>query len=58
MKAVFIELPAFERHREEYLDDDSFRGLQVALMGNPEAGDQIAGTGGLRKLRFGDSRRG
>ena len=27
-------------------------------MGNPEAGDQIAGTGGLRKLRFGDSRRG
>ena len=46
MKAVFIELPAFERHREEYLDDDSFRGLQVALMGNPEAGDQIVGTGG------------
>ena len=27
-------------------------------MGNPEAGDQIVGTGGLRKLRFGDSRRG
>ncbi|HTC52720.1 MAG TPA: hypothetical protein VK700_12360 [Steroidobacteraceae bacterium] len=45
MKAVFIELPAFERHREEYLDDDSFRGLQLALMGNPEAGDQIVGTG-------------
>ena len=58
MKAVFIELPAFERHREEYLDDDSFRGLQMALMGNPEAGDPIVGTGGLRKLRFGDSRRG
>ena len=58
MKAVFIELPAFERHREEYLDDGSFRRLQLALMGNPEAGDQIVGTGGLRKLRFGDSRRG
>ena len=27
-------------------------------MGNPEAGDQIVGTGGLRKLRFGDLRRG
>jgi len=27
-------------------------------MGNPEAGDQIVGTGGLRKLRYGDSRRG
>jgi len=35
MQAVFIELPAFERHREEYLDDDSFRGLQAALMANP-----------------------
>ena len=57
MKAVFIELPAFERHRDDYLDDDGFGRLQVALMGNPEAGDLIAGTGGLRKLRFGDTRR-
>lgn len=36
MKAVFVELPAFERHRQGYLDDDGF----------------------LRKLRFGDPRRG
>lgn len=57
MKAVFIELPAFERHRGDYLDDDGFRQLQMALMANPEAGDVIEGTGGLRKLRFGDSRR-
>ena len=27
-------------------------------MGNPEAGEVIEGTGGLRKVRFGDSRRG
>ena len=57
MKAVFIELPAFERHRGDYLDDDGFRQLQLVLMANPEAGDVIEGTGGLRKLRFGDSRR-
>ena len=57
MKAVFIELPAFERHRDDYLDDDSFSQLQVALMANPAAGDSIEGTGGLRKVRFGDSRR-
>lgn len=57
MKAVCIELPAFERHREEYLDDDSFRRLQTTLMANSEAGDQIVGTGGLRKLCFSDSRR-
>jgi len=57
MKAVFIELPAFERHRDDYLDDDAFAQLQVELTVNPVAGDLIEGTGGLRKLRFKDSRR-
>ena len=58
MKAVFVELPAFERHRAEYLDDAAFRGLQDLLMKQPEAGDLIPETGGLRKLRFADARRG
>ena len=58
MKAVFVELPAFERHRERYLDDDHFQDLQLALMSDPEAGDMIPGAGGLRKLRFSDPRRG
>ena len=58
MKATFVELPAFFRHRASYLDDEAFRGLQEAMMMNPEAGDMIEGTGGLRKLRHGDSRRG
>jgi hypothetical protein len=34
-----------------------FRLLQEALMAHPEAGDLIEGTGGLRKLRFADTRR-
>ncbi len=58
MKAVFVELPAFERLRADYLDDAAFGRLQDALMKNPEAGDVIQGTGGLRKVRFADSRRG
>lgn len=58
MKATFIELPAFERNRSGYLDDEAFRELQNALMAEPEAGDVIEGTGGLRKLRFSDKRRG
>jgi hypothetical protein len=58
VKAAFVELPAFERHRANYLDDDAFRELQNSLMLNPEAGDLIPGTGGLRKLRFADERRG
>jgi len=58
LKALFVELPAFARHRAEYLDDDAFRRLQVVLLREPEAGDVMAGTGGLRKLRFPDRRRG
>ena len=58
MKAVFVELPAFERHRADYLDDAAFGALQRALMKDPEAGEIIEGTGGLRKMRFADARRG
>ena len=49
---TFIELPAFERHRERYLPDDSFRALQQVLSRRPDAGDLIQGTGGLRKIRW------
>lgn len=58
MKAVFVELPPFERYRAEYLDDEAFLRLQRLLMLNPEAGALISGAGGLRKLRFADERRG
>jgi hypothetical protein len=58
MRALFIELPAFERHRAEYLDDERFRELQVDLIHEPECGAVIAGAGGLRKMRFADARRG
>lgn len=58
MKAIFVELPPFERFRADYLDDDAFRRLQQLLMLNPEAGAMIPGSGGLRKLRFADERRG
>ena len=50
MKATFVELPALERHRPKYLDDAGFSELQSELMRNPEAGDVIEGTGGLRKV--------
>ena len=58
MKALFVELPAFAKYRADYLDDEGFRGLQQSMLKNPEAGDVIEGTGGLRKLRHGDPRRG
>lgn len=58
MKALFVELPAFERYREQYMRDTNFRAFQRELLMNPCAGDLIPGTGGLRKVRFGDPRRG
>lgn len=58
MKALFVELPAFAKYRADYLDDEGYRGLQQSMLKNPEAGDVIEGTGGLRKLRHGDPRRG
>ena len=58
MKAIFFELPPFERHRKTYLNDDAYRQLQQELMASPEMGDVMEGTGGLRKLRQPDPRRG
>lgn len=58
MRALFVELPAFARYRADYLDDDGFRALQAELLANPVAGDVIEGTGGLRKMRQADARRG
>ena len=58
MYATFIELPPFQRLRDQYFDDDSYRKFQMHLMESPEAGDLIKGAGGLRKIRYQDARRG
>jgi hypothetical protein len=53
-----IEAPAFTRHVSDYLDDEQYRELQRALASNPEFGDLMPGTGGFRKIRWADPRRG
>lgn len=58
MYATLIELPIFSKYREDYLDDYEYSKLQELLVNNPASGDLIQGTGGLRKLRYGDSSRG
>jgi len=54
----FVEAPAFTRHLHEYFSDDEYAALQQFLSTNPEAGAVMPGTGGFRKLRWGDERRG
>lgn len=48
----------FTRLVAEYLSDDEYRELQKALIANPAAGDVVAGSGGLRKLRWRAAGRG
>jgi hypothetical protein len=46
------------RFRDDSLDDEGFAELQRYMASNPEAGDTVPGAGGIRKLRWKDSRRG
>jgi hypothetical protein len=54
----FIESPAFSRYLSQYLYDEGYRALQNDLARNPQAGDLMPGTGGFRKVRWADPRRG
>jgi hypothetical protein len=49
---AFIESPAFKRVRTVYLDDHEYADLQQFMMRNPEAGNIVRGSGGVRKLRW------
>ena len=49
---VFIELPSFSRYREDYFSDRQFGELQAFLIEDPNVGDVVPGTGGVRKLRW------
>jgi hypothetical protein len=42
----------------DYLPDDDYGELQALLAANPELGDLMPGTGGFRKVRWADARRG
>lgn len=49
---TFIESSSFERSRPLYLDEDEFSDLQQFMMQNPDAGEVVPGSGGVRKLRW------
>ena len=49
---LFIETTIFTRLILRLMDDDQYRDLQEVLIGSPETGDVIPGSGGLRKIRW------
>jgi len=54
----FIETKLFSRLVADVLTDEEYSSLQNALIKDPEAGDLIPGSGGIRKLRWGVAGRG
>lgn len=52
------ETPTFSRQADKLFDENERRQLIDFLAVNPTAGDEIPGTGGVRKLRFGALGRG
>jgi hypothetical protein len=55
---TFVETKLFTKLVQQYLTDDEYARLQQSLIVNPEAGDVIPGSGGVRKLRWGVTGRG
>ena len=53
MTREFILLKEFEKNWKDLgLDDDNLSDLQLFLCENPDHGNIIPGTGGLRKMRW------
>ena len=58
MRVTFVETATFTKRVVSLELEDSLRTLQDELLRNPEAGAVDPGTGGLRKARMPDPRRG
>ena len=54
----FIETPFFTKTIERYLDDDDYAKLQAYINEHPETGAIVAGSGGVRKMRWATEGRG
>lgn len=52
MQYTFIETSLFSRLLPGYWSEEAYREFQAFLAENPETGDVIQGTGGLRKVRW------
>jgi len=58
MKGLFVESSLFEKYRDNYLSNEQYRVLQNELLSDPNKGDVIQSTGGLRKIRVASKSKG
>ena len=52
MQYEFIESSQFAKMVCDYLSEDDYTALQQFLLEQPEAGDVVKGSGGVRKVRW------
>lgn len=55
---IFMETRFFTEDVKQLLSDEEYGALQSHLAANPQAGDLIKGTGGLRKVRWAAGEKG
>jgi hypothetical protein len=58
MQRLFRETPIFTERLKELASDLTLSSIQQAILSDPECGDLVKGTGGVRKLRAADPQRG
>lgn len=58
MKRIFIESQGFSKRLDDAGGVSLLTSIQAEILKFPEAGDILAGLGGVRKLRMADPRRG
>lgn len=52
MRYEFIESSLFAQMVYDYWSEEDYRAFQLYLLDNPEAGDVVRGSGGVRKVRW------
>jgi hypothetical protein len=52
---TFVETKLFTSLVGGYLSDDEYAALQLSIAANPESGEIVRGSGGVRKLRWSGS---
>lgn len=52
MQYEFIESSLFAKMVYDYLSEDDYTAFQQFLLDQPEAGDVVKGSGGVRKVRW------
>lgn len=52
MHYTFIESSLFSKMVYDYLSEDDYTAFQQFLLEQPEAGDVVKGSGGVRKVRW------